>query len=145
LIHDYSPNGGDQLSWKWLAGTATSKADFGTPTATTSYALCVYAGGTLVRGVTIPAGASWSENATGYRWINPAGAGVQSVFLKAGPDAIAKIQAKGKGAGVLPPGLPLALPARVQLLESDPGGVCFEAVFSLPIQNKTTLFNAKAD
>src|SRR5262249_27819619 len=135
----------DRLSGTGLAEPAPPKTAFAPPTTTTSYALCMYAGGAFVRGIAIPAKTSWIENATGYRWINPAGSGLQKVFLKAGPDAIAKIQAKGKGETVAPPHLPLALPAQVQLINSDAGGVCWEAIFSLPIQNKLTLFNSKAD
>src|SRR5262249_27510338 len=38
----------DTLVWKWIKGDATTLAELGQPTGTTSYALCLYAGTTAL-------------------------------------------------------------------------------------------------
>jgi hypothetical protein len=42
-----SPNS-NSLTWRWLMGEATSKAEFGDPFTDTSYAFCVYDSSTLI-------------------------------------------------------------------------------------------------
>src|SRR6185436_12006294 len=47
----------DRLSWKWGKGSATAKGDFGIPTQTTDYQLCIYDGnGELVLAARAPKG-----------------------------------------------------------------------------------------
>jgi hypothetical protein len=45
-----------KLTWKWTKGAATSNGDFGLPTGTTAYTLCLFAGTTnaLIGGADIP-------------------------------------------------------------------------------------------
>src|SRR4029077_11332506 len=59
LIKDKSPNSGDTILWKWTKGADTTLGEFGDPTSTADYALCVYEDGVLQHGFDIPAGASW--------------------------------------------------------------------------------------
>jgi hypothetical protein len=54
--------------------------------------------------------------------------GIISMKLKAGAAGEARVSVKGKGTALLLPGLPLAVPVRVQLQASN--GLCWEAVFS---------------
>ena len=42
--------------WKWIKGAATTIAEFGLPTGTTAYTLCLYAGTAALGDATIAAG-----------------------------------------------------------------------------------------
>ena len=137
LIKDKSPNSGDTILWKWTKGAATDLADFGDPTSTADYALCVYEDGVLQHGFDIPAGASWKATSSGFSYHDKdrAPAGILAGKLKAGADGKSSIKVKGKGDL-----LDLALsPApdeftgvlKVQLQRTD-GSVCWGATFSPP-------------
>ncbi len=145
----------DQLSWSWAKGAATTKADFGAPATTDLYRLCIYDGNGLVAGMIAPGDGvcagkpCWQEKPTGFNYkdkdLTPDG--LSQLSLKQGLDAgKAKIQVKGKGAGL---GLPadlstLASPVRVQLTSA--AGVCFEAAYSAPYTKQTAeQLSAKAD
>ena len=143
----------DLLVWKWSKGAATTPADFGTPTTTSNYHLCLYdeTGVTpsLLARADIPAGGMcgtkpcWQGNGDAFKYRNAARTpdGISKLLLKAGASGHAKVTLKGKGA-TLPalPMLPLALPARVQLQAE--GGGCFEAVFGTTgaVRNDTATF-----
>ena len=61
--------GREKLSWKWSKGAATALADFGTPTTSTDYEVCVYAGarGRLLVDVAVPADATrWKATRKGF-------------------------------------------------------------------------------
>src|SRR5262249_31966953 len=68
------------LSGKWRGSMPTAKTDFGSPTTTTDYALCVYdqrgGGPTLRLAATAPAGGvcagrpCWSEASSGFRYVD---------------------------------------------------------------------------
>jgi len=121
----------DKLVWKWGKGDATTQADFGDPTSTAGYALCVYAGNhsTLVASAQMDADpARWSAISTkGYKYKDSTGTpdGVQKITLKGGDQGKAKAIVKGKGLNLPDPTLPTDLPLRVQLIISD-STVCFE-------------------
>jgi hypothetical protein len=69
-ITDQSDDTRDKLSWKWSKGEATDFADFGEPTATTSYLLCVFDGSELKGEYAVPASATqWTTgtNTASYR------------------------------------------------------------------------------
>lgn len=122
--------------WKWLKGAATDAADFAQPTASTNYALCIYAG-TASAILDLPAGAAWSSAGQGFKYKDKAGVsdGVQKAALKAGAAGKAKALVKGKGAN-LPAALipPLATPITVQLV-NDANDVCLESVYSTATSN----------
>jgi len=138
----------DKLVWKWLKGAATALGEFGDPTSTNNYNLCLYAG-TSSASVKIPAGASWqTAGVTGYKFKDPSGTpdGAQKGLLKSGAAGKAKSLVKGKGANLpdsLVPMLPL--PVTVQLI-SDENSACFEAVYILGNvkKNDAKQFKAKA-
>jgi hypothetical protein len=155
-LRNTSPDTKDRLQWKWLKGTATAKADFGNPTATTGYALCVYDGNSnLIANATMPAGGScnaasprpcWRENARGYRYVDKdlTPSGIQQLVLKAGPDGKAQIGLKGKGVLLPDPALPISdLPVTVQLVSS--AGQCWTATYHTTFRNDGQQFKAKAD
>jgi cysteine-rich repeat protein len=140
----------DKMIFKWLKGAQTDVSEFGAPTGTTAYALCLYAGplNTQIGGAEVSADALlWIATATGFKYKDPAGIddGIQKVILKAGAADQSKALAKGKGENLpdLDPG-PATLPVMAQLINSD--GVCFEGVFDTTdvIRNEAGLFKAKA-
>ncbi len=129
----------DMFLWKWLKGSATSKVDFGSPTTTTSYLLCVYDGNAnkildsvAIGGDSCESVPCWKETARGfmYKDKDKSPSGPQKLLLKEGADGKAQAQVKGKGSDVDPPSLPLTQPVTVQLINSD--GQCWEAVYSAP-------------
>jgi hypothetical protein len=145
-----------RLMWKWGKGQATAKAEFGIPTSTTDYAVCVYDGnGDLLIGARAPQGETcrtnelrdcWKENSKGYRYVDRdlTPDGLQQVQLKAGPDGKAQIVVKGRGNNLQAPPLSvMTLPVRVQTVNG--GGACWEATFNSTFQNTTTSFKAKSD
>src|SRR5262245_21303839 len=85
-----------QIVWKWGAGTATSIADFGDPVHATSYSLCIYDSGSLVKTIPIPAGGTcgtkpcWSLNAKGFKWKSKTSATLQLLVLKPGSNGSAQ-------------------------------------------------------
>lgn len=134
----------DTLGWSWLKGAATPPADFGDPTTTTSYRLCVYdtsaATPRLTFAAPIPAGNAWHATASGYRYAQPSGApdGVQRIVLKASDTpGRAKIVVKGKGARLGLPPLPLAQDPLVTVQLQSSAGPCWEARYSAPARKNS--------
>lgn len=152
LIKDNSDDTKDKAIFKWLKGAATVQADFGVPTGTTTYALCVYAGTTetLIAQYAATTNASlWTAiSDKGYKLKDLSGTpdGVQKVILKGGVAGKAKTLVKGKGANLPDPTHPVAEPVRAQLVHDDPNNVCFEGSFSGTdvIKNDTSQFKGKA-
>jgi cysteine-rich repeat protein len=129
-----------QLQWKWAKGAATLKADFGTPTDTERYYLCIYDHGVLISTTRIEAGGTcaekpcWKESTKGFQFKDkdrtPDGA--QQLKLQAGADTKAQVQFKGSGALLeMPDTASLVGPVDVQLKqESD--AVCWGATYDAP-------------
>src|SRR6185436_1376717 len=73
-LKNTSPNEKDQLQWKYGSGAATTFAEFGNPTATEDYYLCIYNAGALVSSSRIPAGGDcsgkpcWKATGSGYQY-----------------------------------------------------------------------------
>lgn len=137
LIEDAPVDASDRLHWRWRG----DGADFGDPTATTAFGLCVYDGaGALVASLDVPAGgacgagtdaACWTPLRRGFRYGDRAAAngGLRSIELRSGSRG-ATIELRGSGAELALPALPLAGPARAQLLGN--GGACWESSYSAP-------------
>ena len=125
----------DKLIWKWGKGESTSQAEFGDPTDTTSYALCVYAGTTasLVAAAGIPPHPTkWQPVGNlGYQYKDKSGiaSGVERVILKGSDNDRSKITVKGKGSNLPLPSLPLTFPVVVQLMDAG-SATCWESVFA---------------
>jgi len=140
----------DRLKWSWARGQATAKGDFGDPTSTDAYDLCLYDAGALIAGLVAPAGgtcggsparprACWHETATGFAYddkgLTPNG--VQKVSLRAGTDGRAAAAVTGKGANLRLPGLAgITGPLEVQLRRRHDGGVCLGATFGAPFRRQ---------
>jgi hypothetical protein len=144
-------NDKDKLIWKWIKGQATSPSDFGAPTSSTDYALCLYAGAVpaLIGAANIPAGAAgWSGDPSGFKYDDKTGSqsGIIKGLLKSSTGPKAKEIFKGKGA-LLPDPLPIMptdLPVIVQLVNSA-SAVCWESTFQSTAvkKNDAETFKAK--
>jgi len=153
LIKDRPDDTKDLFGWKWRSGGPTAKADFGSPTATTDYAVCVYdqssADPTLRLAATAPAGgvcagrSCWKETSSGFRYADRelAPDGLATIRLKGGAAGTGRITVKGRGAQLQPPNLPLVPPVTVQLQRRD-SGACWMATFSTPATNTPEQFKA---
>ena len=81
LLKRHVPDTGDSLSWKWAKGDTTPLADFGDPSGSDAYRLCIYDATGVRVGVTAPAGGScgtlpcWGLNASGFKYKDKAGTG----------------------------------------------------------------------
>jgi cysteine-rich repeat protein len=135
LLKDKSPDDKDKLLWKWVKGEPTTQADFGVPTGTTQYALCLHAGtaAALVADYAIPGdGVKWTPISTkGYKYTDPGGSsdGITKVLLKGSPQDKSKCVVKGKGVGLDDFDLTtLVDPVTVQLI-NDATSACFESTF----------------
>jgi cysteine-rich repeat protein len=133
VIKDKMPDTKDKLVYKWLKGEATLQNEFGSPTTTTNYSLCLYTGSTTFE-LKIPPGAPpvWKPISTkGYKYKDKTGAsdGVQKVILKGNPNpgkSKAIVKAKGINMPTITP--PFTLPVTVQLV-NDSTAACFESTF----------------
>ena len=140
----------DKLVWKWQGTTAL--ADFGDPTTTSDYQLCVYQNGAFAAAATAPADSTcdgdpcWEATTTGFRYNDPEGtpAGVLRATLKASSTRPGKITVSAKGVHLVVPAGPLATPVEVQLSRTG-GGPCWSATFSSPKRNDTGGFQGKSD
>ena len=132
-----------KLVWKWINGDQTSLEDFGMPTGTTSYALCVFAGptNTAIRQIQTQydSFSFWSAISTrGYDyWYSG-----DKVILRAGDQGEAKALMRVSGPN---PTLKLPLPVTAQLINSA-NDICFESVYDTAdvIRNDALRFKAKA-
>ena len=149
---DPSDDSKDKLVWKWIKGQQTDQDDFGVPTGTTNYALCIYAGtvDTLIYDPEVSADPLlWKPiSDKGYKYKDPGGSddGVTKVLLKGGANGKAKTLMKGKGINLPDTTLGnLPFPVTAQLINSA-NSVCFEGQYDLPdeILNTSEKFKAKA-
>jgi uncharacterized delta-60 repeat protein len=146
----------DRVTWKWKSAATVAPGDFGDPTRTDGYALCVFdrsggvPSGTLALQVsaagTCGARPCWKTVGGGFKYNDPTTAadGVRSIRLESGAADRAKANVKGKGAGLAMPALGLDAPVTARLVRIGTGA-CWEATFSAPIRNDATTFKAKVD
>ncbi len=145
-LRNASPDDGDRVTWKWLAGEATAAGDFGEPQVADDYALCIYddaqGSAALLFRATAPAAGicgttpCWiALGSGGFRYRDKEGTpdGLTILRLSSGTDGRARVIVKGAGSNLSGgpaglPTLPLPLPLRVQLQAGD--GECFEATHS---------------
>jgi len=142
------------LSWKWNKGAATSLADFGDPTATsspTTYGLCVYAEGDgspfLAIEIADPPVSGWVRTAAGFKYTNkkPTDNQPRQISLTTGGDGKAKISVNGKGASLPMPALPLKQNPKVIVQLQNSAGVCWEADYSNATKTNSSGFKARSD
>lgn len=132
---DAAPNA-DVLGWSWAEGAATTAGDFGDPTATSDYAVCVYGGAPgserLVYEVAVPASSFWSARprARGYRYADRTGGerGVRRLVLKSGTAGASEISVRATGAGFFRSSFAVPTPVTAQAVDLA-SGTCFESAF----------------
>ena len=147
----------DKISWKWNKGAETLLADFGDPTTTTEYALCVYdtsaAVPTLATKVIVPPASAWiSKGTKGFQYKDKTATfdGAKIVVLKPGVAGKAKVRVLAKGVN-----LPAPAPVSpTQFFNQDPQvtvqllnglGNCWTSEFTVPPRkNDGTRFKDKA-
>jgi hypothetical protein len=155
-IKDSPLDAKDQLQWKWSQGSATTKAEFGTPLTTTAYQFCLYDDGGLQLSASAPAAGTcakgnpcWREKPKGFQYedndLTPEG--IAQLTLGEGLDGKAKIQLKGKGALLQMPTNLAALNSTVTAqLVNRGSGTCWQAVYSAPfLRQDAGQFKDKAD
>lgn len=149
-LKDGSPDKKDKLTWKWSKGAVTTKADYGDPVTTDTYALCMYDVSGLVLNAIASGGKfcgsakkpkpCWKESAKGYKFKDKSTVplGISTVLLKEGLEAgKAKLSMKGKGSLLELPNLAaLASPVSVQLVNNT-SGECWETSFVAPFKKQT--------
>jgi phospholipase C len=143
-----------KLTWKWTSSGMVQLSDFGSPTTTTDYLICVYDQSGEKVSALAPAGGTcgtkpcWkTSSTTGFQYKDKDGTpeGVTKVKLKAGDVGKGKLQVKGGPPHLqLPMSLMLATPVRVQLRQSS-SNTCWEATYSTAQKNDSTQFKAKSD
>jgi hypothetical protein len=148
-IQDRADPEKDQISFKWRSGAATTIGEFGNPTGSDDYALCIYDNDVLIYGADIPSGSSWSANSKGYKYRDKdlLPDGVKSVVFKESTiPGKASLTLKSKGAQVAPPSLAVVPgPVDVQVQRGD-GLICFGATFTDPYAvHDLTQLKDKAD
>jgi len=146
----------DRVTSKWKSAAAVLPTDFGDPTTTDAYALCVFdrPGGVPTGRLALQVSAAgtcgahpcWKVVGGGYKYNDPSTAadGVRSIQLKSGEPGRAKANVKGKGPGLgmSPLGFTTPVTSRVVRIGT---GACWEATFSTPTRNDATTFKAKSD
>ncbi len=134
LLLDDADDRADRLSWSWRAGPVSPRDDFGDPTATDGYRLCLYEDGALLGSFPIPQSRYWTSRNDGFAYDNPGGStgGITSLRLKEGlVDGKARIGMKGSGESLALPDLSqISGVVEVQLRNDD--DFCWGAVFSPP-------------
>ena len=134
-----------RLQWRW-SGAPTVAADFGAPTSSTDYALCLYrddSGGTVLAGELVGrAGTAWESRDEGFRYRDRDGAsdGITQLRLAARSDGRASLSLKAYGIRV--PLSSSAVPPdaafRAQLVNSD--GTCWEGRYGGSASRSRGLF-----
>ncbi len=135
---------GRRVTWKWLRGT-TAIGDFGDPTTSADYALCLYDQTGRLIDANVPAHPDKWRALNGkyrYRDVATTADGVKKILLKESADDRAKVTILAKGAALPGTTLPLALPVTAQIVNSQTE-VCWEATYTTAKRNDNTGFKAK--
>jgi GH18 family chitinase len=133
-----------KLGWIFARGnTARLPADFGDPTASTLYALCLYDTGARIGETRIAPGPGWRATASGFRYS--ALDRSAKVLLKAGVTGKPKVQVNLKGGSTLagiqtPVSTPVSLTAA---LVNDDTGTCWSATYTSAKTNVLGSFRAR--
>ena len=154
----------DSVKWRWTRGEETGSDDFGDPTATDDYNLCIFEttgpGSTqLMRATAIPAGGTcggepcWTPLGTppgerGFRYESRNQFGFASLLLRPGAEGRARITLRCgtepiNGYGHLYYPLNAQPPVIMQLQRED--GTCWEARYTTPLVSTDTRFRARSD
>src|SRR5262245_31734323 len=147
------------IVWKWRSDVTIPLADFGDPTTSTTYSLCIYTGPTqqFLLELRAPAAAicdgkpCWKPKGPGgskgfrYRDHAKSNDGIGALKLRTKPMLLADLLVRAGGMGAPIPMLPLTEPVLAQMVKSD-GPECWQTNYSSPaIKNNTTVYKDKND
>jgi uncharacterized delta-60 repeat protein len=146
LVRDLAGYKRDRLKWLWK-GSPSSVADFGDPTTSSSYTMCVLdqTGGSPTFRMGWPTFATgWSSTPNGYQGsFGPeTDLPFDKIKLNATPSGRGKIKISARGE-YLEPNLPLTAPVTVRFERLD-GGHCWEATYSTPKESTASSFKARS-
>lgn len=125
----------DKLLWKAKDAGALAPAMLADPTTSASYALCLYAGPTLIADALVPAGPQWRAlGSSGYAFRGASPDGLGSVKVRG---EAARVLARGKGGALPDPPLPVDGVVTAQLQKvGEP--LCVESTFAAAAQRRNT-------
>jgi hypothetical protein len=143
----------DLTRWRWISDEPLDAGDFGDPTTSTGYELCVFDAlnydpvtfePSLLLAASLPAGSDWKQKASGFSYRNAADK--VRVRLKAGEAGSAKVVVRAKGPAnpvlYLPP---LSSDVEVQL-RTVPGAspeISFSSYYSNPVTSTEQHYKAQ--
>ncbi len=143
------------LKWSWASAAGMAPDDFGDPTVSTNYTLCLVdesgASPSLLVGAQARAGGTcdgkpcWRRGSSGFSYSGSFGLSGRAgrIKLSAGPSG-AKISVKSAGTPLRLGRLPFLLPLRVVLRKSEGSG-SFGSSFAGPQRNALDQFKATSD
>lgn len=161
LVRDGADPAGHVFTWRWRRGDpGTPLAEFGDPTTTDGYAVCVYQGAnrSLAFGSSVAAGGMcigslrqrrasqpcWQRLRSGFRYENAAGTplGLTHALLQSTTPERAKFNVRGSGVNIPRFSVPFDAPVVAQLQATN--GQCWEASFTTDgvRRNDATQFQA---
>ncbi len=144
----------DKLKWKFSGGPALGQGDFGDPTTSATYALCLYDDGALKAELQVgPSGTLWIPvGSKGYKYTDAFGTGdgVTKINLLGGDADKSKLLLKGKGTA-LPMPTPVsgtrffAQTSAVTAQLREVNGDCYATTFTDAdtVKNTGTQYKAK--
>ncbi|HEY2774463.1 MAG TPA: sialidase family protein [Candidatus Binatia bacterium] len=152
------PGGHDKLSWKWRSSAGTIPSDFGDPTTSSNYVLCLYSSveGTIrnvseidaAAGSQCAGGSCWQHAGSGFRYRDPdeRNGPMKKLVLSATQGGEAAIGVSAAGAALAPPVMPFALdPSVIAQLINIENNQCWEAQFSAADINESDRFSGRSD
>jgi hypothetical protein len=164
VLKDQSPDKRDSVTWRWTRGDATALGEFGDPTASDDYQLCLYDESgpepeLVMEAVALAGGTCgnkpcWKPRQDkGYRYSNMQAKpnGLRTITLSAGEEDKAKVVVVGKGESLVMPALDeLAAPLRAQLVAGMGGGQeeplgCFESHLTELVRGDAMIFKTKLE
>jgi len=147
-------DGKDTVAFKWMKGPTTDINDFGSPTTTTSYALCIYQNGILHLEVTAPAAGTcgtkpcWAQKTKGFSYKDKLATpnGLTAMTLSRADDpGKAKIQVKSKGLLLADPGsIPMAVSVTAQVVNDESSNCWGDTWTPAEISNDGVKLKAKS-
>jgi hypothetical protein len=132
----------DVFTWRWVAGSQTSIADFGNPPAT-DYTFCLYDGSPRPQPVIADSAdnpSGWKASRGGFSYLVRGEHPLRTARLHAGPDGKSNVSAHGN-ADTTVQFLPFVAPVIVQFQASN--GECWETDFAAPSRSNGVAFTAK--
>lgn len=132
-----------KLGWSFQKGGAGRVlADFGAPTTTTTYTVCLYDGGARVWQAKVAPGAAWRQSgAAGYTY--KAKDGITRIGLEGGLAGKPSVRVQGRGAAVATLPTPLGQPVDVTVqLMNDANANCWSDRYTVARSNVPGTFKA---